>query len=380
MRDRLLLAAAVMCLACRDAAGPAPVPLLGDDAATYWPSSEWRTTNPARVGIDEDRLGRLLERLRANAMPGVDEVVIVRRGYLVVDERFNGWRQDSIHTMQSVTKSVTSLLTGIAIARGELRGVDQSVLDLFPSYANIANVDDRKRALTVRDLLTMRTGLDWSEAAYEGSPLQQLNQSSTDWLRFVLDWPMRETPGTRWEYNSGGVILLGGAIGIRAGVNTADFARTHLLRPIGIIGDKWIRGYPDLLPHTGGGLYITTLDLARIGYLVLRDGRWGDTQVVRAEWIAESTRPVVFGPRTFNSHPTDYGYLWWLLPLDGVAGHTRTRDETVITAAGARGQWLFVVPRHDLVVAVTSTIVNGNEGAPLDFFYADILPATRALR
>ena len=368
-----------MCIACRDTAGPAPISLLGDDAATYWPGPTWRTAAPSRVGLDEARIGRLLERLRSNAIRGIDELVIVRRGHLVVDETVNGWHRDSIHTMQSVTKSVASLLTGIAIARGDLSGVDARVIDLLPGYAPVANLDDRKRALTVRDLLTMRTGMDWSEAVYAGSPLQQLNQSTTDWLRFVLDWPMRESPGTRWEYNSGGVILLGGAIGIRAGMNTADYARTHLLRPIGITGDKWIRGYPDLLPHAGGGLYITTGDLARIGYLVLREGRWGENQVVRAEWIAESTRPVVIAPRTFNGHPTDYGYLWWLLPIDGVAGHTRSRDETVITAAGAMGQWLFIVPRHDLVVAVTSTIVNGNEAAALDFFYSEILPATRPI-
>jgi CubicO group peptidase (beta-lactamase class C family) len=102
--------------------------------------------------------------------------------------------------MQSLMKSVTSLVAGIAIARGNLTGVDQRVLDLFSDYAPIANVDDRKRALTVRDLRTMRTGLDWSELVYEGSPLQQLNRATTDWLRLVIDWPMREFPGTHWEY------------------------------------------------------------------------------------------------------------------------------------------------------------------------------------
>ena len=379
MKEVRLLAAAMLLCACHHTADPAPLPLLGEDAATYWPASDWRRTSPARVGIDEDRITRLAERLASNAIRGVDELVIVRRGYLVADEIFNQWHPDSIHTMQSVTKSVTSLVAGIAIARGDLAGGNQRVLDLFPDYAPIANLDDRKRALTVRDLLTMRTGLDWSEALYEGSPLQQLNRSTSDWLRFVIDWPMRELPGTRWEYNSGGVILLGGAIGLRAGMNTADYARQYLLRPIGIVGDKWVRGFPDLLPHTGGGLYITTRDLARIGYLVLRDGRWGDAQIVNADWIAESTRPVVAAPRTFNGRPTDYGYLWWLMPLDGVPGHTRTRDETVIAAIGAMGQWLFIVPRHDLVVAVTSRIVAGNEVAPLDFFYSEILPAIRPI-
>jgi hypothetical protein len=88
-------------------------------------------------------------------------------------------------------------------------------------------------------------------------------------------------------------------------MNTADYARQYLLRPIGIVDDKWVRGFPDLLPHTGGGLYITTRDLSGIGYLVLRDGRWGDARIVSSDWIAESTRPVVAAPRTFNGRPTE---------------------------------------------------------------------------
>jgi CubicO group peptidase (beta-lactamase class C family) len=362
-------------ISCAGGPGEPHEPELGSDATSYWPSNTWRTTSPSRVGIDEGRLSGLVQKLRAGTVPGVDGLVVVRRGYVAVDETFNGWSRDSIHTMQSVTKSVTSLATGIAIARGDLAGVDQRVLELFPDYANIANVDDRKRAMTVRDLLTMRTGLDWSEQAYAGSPLEALNNSTSDWLRFVLDWPMRELPGTRWEYNSGGVILLGGAIGLAAHVNEADYVREHLFRPIGITGDKWVRGFPDLLPHSGGGLYIRTMDLARIGYLVLRDGRWNDDQVVPAAWMRESTRLWVAHPRTFNQHAVDYGYLWWLLPIDGSGGRERPRDEIIITAAGARGQWLFVLPRYDLVVAVTSNIVSGNEAAPIDFLYTDILPA-----
>ncbi len=327
--------------------------------------------------MDGSAIARLVQRLRSGAYGNVDALIIARRGYIVSDETFNGWNRDSIHTMQSVTKSVTSLVAGIAIARGDLAGTTQRVVDLFPAYAPVANLDAYKRVMTVGDILTMRTGWNWSETVYAGSPLELLNNSTSDWMRLVLDWPMRETPGTRWEYNSGGVILLGGGIGLAAHMNEADYARTYLLRPIGITGDKWTRGYPDLLPHSGGGLYIRTMDLARIGYLVLRDGRWGSEQVVPQAWMRESTRLQVASPRAFNAHATDYGYLWWLLPLDGVGGRERARDDLIITAAGAKGQWLFVVPRYDLVVAVNSTIVNGNEGSPIDLLYNEILPAVR---
>jgi CubicO group peptidase (beta-lactamase class C family) len=250
------------------------------------------------------------------------------------------------------------------------------VLDLFPRYAPVANLDDRKRAMTVRDVLTMRTGLDWQEDPYVGSPLEMLNNSSSDWLRLVLDWPMREQPGTRWIYNSGGVILLGGAIGLAARENAADYVRERLFRPIGIEGDKWARGYPDLLPHMGGGLFIRTSDLARLGYLVLRRGRWSGRQIVPEAWIEESTRRSVIAPRTFGPYRTDYGYLWWLLPVDRDAP-TATESGVIVTASGAHGQWLFIVPRYDLVVVATADDDGASGLAPVDFLYRDILPSLR---
>ena len=250
------IVALVVSLAACGSDAVAPPPQLGGDAESYWPDASWRTATPAQVGVEPQAIARLVAQLRSGALGAEHALVIVRKGYVIADEYFAGWTADSIHTEQSVTKSVTSLVTGIAIARGDLRGVDQPLVDLLARYAPVANFDDRKRALAVRDVLTMRTGLDWNEDVYAGSPLEQLNNLQTDWLRFVIDWPMREQPGTRWQYNSGGVIALGGAIGIAAGMNTADYARAHLLQPIGITGDKWYRGFPDLLPHTGGGLLI----------------------------------------------------------------------------------------------------------------------------
>ena len=374
MKRSLPALAALLALAC----GPetaAPVEQLGADAESYWPPDAWRTASPAQVSVNQSAIAGLVDRLRTGALGAEHSLVIVRKGYVIADEYVAGWTADSIHTEQSVTKSVTSLVTGIAIARGDIQSVDQPLVELFARYAPIANLDDRKQALTVRDVLTMRTGMDWNEDSYGGSPLQQLNELQTDWLRFVIDWPMREQPGTRWQYNSGGVIALGGAIGLAAGMNTADYARTHLLRPIGITDDKWVRGYPDLLPHTGGGLYMSTRDLARVGYLVLRRGRWNGTDVVPEAWIAESTRPLVTPTYRLGGRTSSYGYLWWLYTLDGRQPDASATD-LVIAASGAQGQWLFVVPKYDLVVAINAGIANGPDPA-LDMLFGTILPAMR---
>jgi CubicO group peptidase (beta-lactamase class C family) len=367
--------AVLVALGCGNDPAAPRVEQLGQDAAGYWPGSTWRTATPAEVGVGGPALASLVSRLRTGALGAEHALVIVRRGYVIVDEYFAGWTADSIHTEQSVTKSVTSLVAGIAIGRGDIRGVDQPLVELLSRYAPIANLDDRKRAITVRDVLTMRTGLDWNEDSYPGSPLERLNTLQTDWLRFVVDWPMREQPGTRWQYNSGGVIALGGAIGIAGGMNTADYARTHLLRPIGITGDKWYRGFPDALPHTGGGLLLSTRDLARVGYLVLRRGRWNTTQVVPESWITESTRPLVTPAYRLGGRQSSYGYLWWLYTLTGSTPDASTAD-LVIAASGAQGQWLFIVPKHDLVVAINAGITSGPDPA-LDMMFATIIPAMR---
>jgi len=197
--------------------------------------------------------------------------------------------------------------------------------------------------MTVRDLLTMRTGLDWVENPYPGSPLQRLNDCRCDWLRFVLDWRMREQPGTRWEYVSGGPILLGGIIGAATGMRLDQFANAALFGPIGASGAYWAQGLPDGLPHGGGGLFLRPRDAAKLGQLILDQGRWQDRQVIDGRWIQESTQRVERGVSVWAGHSFDYGYLWWLTNDGG----------DIVTASGARGQWIFVSPGHQLVMVST---------------------------
>jgi CubicO group peptidase (beta-lactamase class C family) len=354
--------------------GSTPIEPVPQDGASYWPAAEWRHATPEQVGLDASKIAGLVQRLGSNQIPSIHSLLVVRQGYLAVEEYFNGSTAESVHTLQSVTKSVSSLLLGIAVEQGAVPSVDRPVIGFFPEYPDLQNLDDRKRAMTLRDILTMRTGLDWSEDPYAGSPLQTLNTNRTEWIRFVLDWPMREAPGTRFEYNSGGVIVLGGVIYNTTGLVADEFARRNLFDPIGVGPATWYTGGPNGLPHMGGGLNLRAKDMARLGYLVLRDGRWGTRQVVSPAWLAASLAPAVLRPRTFAGFPVDYGYLWWLLPLDG-HGATGLRDETIYTAAGAEGQWIFVIPKYDLVVVVTAGAPQFD--SPVRFLYQDLLPSVR---
>jgi CubicO group peptidase (beta-lactamase class C family) len=324
--------------------------------------------------MDAGKLNNLAGRIRGKQIAELNGLVVVRHGYVVLEEYSNGSSATQLHEMQSVTKSITSLLMGIAIDQGKIAGVSSKWLNFFPEYTDIQNMDDRKRGVTLESLLTMRSGVNFYESPYPGSPLQILNDSRGDWLRIVLDQPMNAAPNELWQYNSGGVISLGGVIYNTTHIAADEFARQYLFEPIGINVASWYKGNPNGLPHMGGGLNLRAADLARIGYLVLRKGKWSDRQVVSESWINQSTLHHVRSPRTFGSHPTDYGYLWWLLPLDNRSSNGWDTD--VITASGAKGQWLFIVPKYDLVVAATSNGA-GYQGYidPVDFLYSDILPA-----
>jgi CubicO group peptidase (beta-lactamase class C family) len=342
-------------------------PLVPDDGSDYVPGAAWRVASPAALGLDTGIMDRLRSDVAAGRYGTVDGVIVARYGYIGF-EQYTGWSPSQPHTMQSVTKSVTSLLFGILAARegASAPRLDRPVLDVFSRYAGVQNADARKSALTLGHLLEMRTAMDFWEQPYAGSPLEQLNRSSGDWIRFVLDRPMTGVPGASWAYNSGAAIVSCGVIREISGAAPDAFARQHLFEPIGITGETWFRSPFDNLPHCGGGLGLKPMDLARLGYLVLRNGRWGDQVVVPEAWLTASTRPITRPtPGFFTGFNAGYGYYWWLFPTSRGGS-----DTGVITASGAGGQWLFVIPSLDLVVAVVA-----RSGQGLDLLYGGVLPA-----
>jgi CubicO group peptidase (beta-lactamase class C family) len=346
-----------------------PVDQVADSGQSYVPATSWRTADPAAVGLDAGRINSMKAKVTAGQYGSMHGVLIVRYGHLVT-EHYTGWNPASAHTMQSVSKSVTSLLYGMATASisSDAFLLDRPVLNVFQRYPTVEANDARKQALTMRDLLTMRTSMDYYEQPYAGSPHQTLNNSSGDWTKFILDRPMTGTPGSTWYYNSGAAILVGSAIKELTGEHADVYARRELFAPIGVTGETWFRAPFDGLPHTGGGLNLRPQDLARIGYLVLRRGKWGDRQIVPQNWIDSSTKSVTRGPPVFfSNYNAGYGRFWWIFPTTRGGS-----DEGVIAGSGSGGQWLFIVPSLDLVVAIVAENGNG-----LDLFYNEILPAIK---
>jgi CubicO group peptidase (beta-lactamase class C family) len=336
---------------------------LADSAASYVPAATWRSADAGAAGFDAGRMQALRTSVSGGRYGTIDGLVVVRYGYVVHEQYGTGWSPTRAHTMQSVSKSVTSLLYGILSPRADAQ-LDRKVVEVMSRYMPVANRDANKDALTIRHLLTMRTSMDYWEQPYADSPHDSLNRSKGDWTRFILDRRVNGAPGATWAYNSGAAILTCSVIRELTHEKVPDFARRELFTPLGITSSLWFVRPFDSLPHCGGGLNLSPPDLARIGYLVLRKGRWGDRQVVPESWIQAMAEPYTAGSSIFFG--TGYGYFWWLFP------ETRGGpDRGVITGSGSGGQWLFVIPSKDLVIAVTAS-----EGDGIGLLY-DILGAVK---
>ena len=242
--------------------------------------------------------------------------------------------RDGLHTMQSVTKTVLSALVGIALKRGDLQSVEQPVAPFFAS----ARIDP---SLTIEHLLTMRAGLSWEEEkdwpAMEASP---------DWLAYVL---ARQPGQMNFNYSSGVPILMASLLTQVTGESIENYARKYLFGPLGIEHFLW-KSSPNGLADTQGGLYLSTLDLAKFGWMYLRS----EPGVFSQDWAQESFRPRAL------EEDWRYGFGWWLLP------HPLTPGEWVPTALGYGGQRLFLLPRQNLVAAFTGWNPGGKNSLPYE--------------
>jgi CubicO group peptidase (beta-lactamase class C family) len=336
----------------------------------HWPTARWPCAAPSEVGIEAAPILALDAEFARGDHGFVDGLTIIRHGAIVFDRSYPhdyatayGGRDTTLspynyfhpawhpyyhgtdlHTLQSVTKSVTAVLVGMALARHELPTLDVPLLQYFDTTA-IDHLDDRKQRITLRHLLTMSAGLDWDELSvpYEDpTNVCQHMEQSADWVGFTLNRPMAYEPGTVFAYNSGLSHLLSPILLHATGSPVDAYAATHLFQPLGITDFHWKRA-PGDLPDTQSGLYLRRTDLAKIGYLYLRDGWWEGHGLVPEGWVQASTRPAMPHVRPH----TDYGYHWWLLTDEA------PRRTAAWAAFGYGGQYLLLVPEVAVILVVT---------------------------
>jgi CubicO group peptidase (beta-lactamase class C family) len=332
-----------------------------DVVRDYWPTDEWRNTTPEEQGLNSNSLNRIDEIIAENEIR-VDSVIVVKNGYIVYEKYYNYWSQYMLHTIQSCTKSFMSALIGIAIDMGYIDNVSQPVLDFFPNYT-IDNWDPRKENITLFHLLTMSSGLEFHEVDIPYSdPDNDLftMYDQPDMWQYVLDRPMIRDPGEAWEYNSGGIEVLGGIIEQATGYRVAEFAEEFLFNPIGIDLYTWWRPFASGQYGCGGGLGLKPRDMARFGYLYLNNGTWDGTQVVSSEWVNVSTKMYYDTGSWYH-----YGYTWW-----GVPGYN------FYEATGHYEQKIYVLPEQDMVVVFTGDIAD-EDWHPSDYFVIEhVIPST----
>ncbi len=283
-------------------------------------------------------------RLKAGKFKNVRSFLVSQDGKTVLEEYFNGQDGNALHTLQSQTKSIVALLFGIAVDRGYVKDESVRVSEFFPEWE--AGGDARKAALSVKDLLTMSAGMEWEEMLAADDPKNDnMNMfRSARYLDYVLARPMAQPPFSEFKYNSGCPMIVAGIIQKAAKMSLDAFAETHLFRPLGIQDYLWLKDSTGF-PHAGGGLSLRPADMLKIGELVLDDGQWDGKAVVSKGWIGKATRP--YFQTTFEN--SGYGYFWWTQELNVAKG----RKTKVISARGAGGQYLYVVPEYRLVVSFT---------------------------
>jgi len=303
---------------------------------TYWPTHGWRRSSPEAQGMDSKVLADAFDHIRQHRIP-IHSLTIVRNGYIVLDAYFWPFQDGQLHDLASVTKSVTSTLVGIAIGQGRLAGVSQPLLSAFDQRP-IANRDARKERVTIEHLLTMTSGLDCHVAHGEITLSQMMG--SMNWLQFMLDLPMRDEPGSRYEYCSGGMHLLSGVLAQVTGQNPLAFAHRELFGPLGITDVTWPTD-PQGIPRGWGDLHLQPRDMAKLGYLWLNGGRWEERQIIPEDWLRAAVQ--VHSHPGF-SHGQEYGYGFWVYP---------ERNPPIFEGLGRGGQRISVVPAANLVVVFT---------------------------
>jgi len=328
----------------------------------------WEVSTPEQQGFDTLLLKQILQDIPSEN-PKLDGLVIVRNGRLVAEQYFNGYAADSLHNIWSITKAVTGTLIGMAVDSG-LLSIEDSIVAYLEAYAPVD--DPRKSSITIEHLLTMTSGLRWTELGGPKSEGFQL-AFSEDWIRFILARPMDYAPGEKYNYSTGNTLLLAPILKEATGLQARDFAAQRLFGPMGITQFQWDRQsefwtktqsgelpgaelpgkisfrqpFADLT-NTGSGLHMRLRDLGKIGQLYLQKGKWETQQLVDEAWIDASIAP--------HFSNKSYGYHWRMMNLEG---------QPCFFATGFGMQRIFVFPKIELVVGTTqhhyTTMPRGRE-------------------
>jgi CubicO group peptidase (beta-lactamase class C family) len=324
----------------------------GDLGSDCGPPSDihdgWVIASPEQQGFDAARLCAMGKGVKDRTLFEADSIVVVRHGELVYERYFSlpgptpTFDPATVkHPGYSMTKSVVSLLVGVAVDRGLIKDLDAPVFSYFPEYADLSS--PRKDRINLRNLLTMSDGLDSSAFNQAGG-----GRADRDPYRYILETALIREPGASFAYNNGATELIGGILQKVSGKTIDVLAKETIFAPLGIEDVGWNQRLGNGYPTASWGLSLRPRDWAKIGQLVLNRGVWQGKRIVSDSWIAQSTRAQIKAPKTLS-----YGFQWWLgrSSIDG-------RVIEWIAALGFNAQKIIIIPELD-----TTVVFNASRGA-----------------
>ncbi len=284
---------------------------------------------------------RLLPKMESDILNdtliGTESVVIAKNGKIIYENYFNGFDVNSPHDMRSASKSISSLIIGIAIDNGIIDNVNNRLYEYIPEKYQ-QTIDSSKSKITIRDLLTMSSGIGVSENTY---------QQSDDWLKTVLKPPLNHKPTSYTDYKSADPYLTGIYLSGHLEIPLEIYIQNGLFSPLGIHNYVMNTDETEQRPYFGGGLHLTPRDMLKFGQLFLNKGIWNGKRVISEEWVDESTQ--IHTRLEDVSDKNGYGYLWWHNTYEVMGKKIKT-----IEARGAGGQYIFIIPELDSVAVITS--------------------------
>ncbi len=330
-------------------------------------SADWEFSTPEEQGMDSQVIASGVNELETHH---VYSFLVIRHDTIVVEEYFNGGEPFRSSNIFSTSKSIQSALVGIALREGYLEHLDQTAAEFLPYLFDTLD-DPTKSEVTLRQLLTMTSGLQWSESRDPDTVF-----ATTDWVRAWWSFPMARRPGDAFSYNTGMTHTMSAILANQGGMSTCEFATRYLFEPLGITVEHWSQD-PVGFFMGGSHLFITPREMAKFGLLYLHQGQWEGDQIVPRDWVEESlTRQV----GAYVSDDYDYGYgYWWQLPTL-IADDPEDHPYAVMAAVGYGTQRIYLIPELDTVVVFTTdgSYLESNPEEYLDtddFIWRYVIPA-----
>jgi len=318
-------------------------------------ADNWNCAALTEAKFDDQKITNLISQTKKGKFGDIHSLLICRNGKLVLEEYFalngeltgsfvNHQFRNKVHYLASTTKGILSLLAGIAIDKGFINNVNDPISKYMPEFKSSFN--DKIKEINIQDLITMQSGWKWEQFLYSWN--DKRNNAAEmyrckDVIKYVLERPMAYDAGTHFNYSNGDPTVLGYVLESACEMKLVSFAEQFFFKPLDISDYIWT-SYPDGTLETDGGLALCSRDLAKIGQLVLQNGKWKEQQLTSPNWIKEST----IG-RISLSRVRSYGYYWNQMELE-ISG----REEKAIFVPGDGGQFLAVFPSLNMVIVITA--------------------------